>query len=85
MILIGGLLPILLAASPLQAQQPVVSQDRAPVARRIAATAQLAAQEYRVGVIDGRVVAKAEVEEAQLFLELGGGECGLDLHGIWRA
>ena len=70
MILIGGLLPILLAASPLQAtQQPVVSQDRAPVARRIAATAQLAAQEYRIGVIDGRVVAKAEVEEAQLFLQ----------------
>jgi len=70
MILIGRLLPILLAASPLQAtQQPVVSQDRAPVARRIAATAQLATQEYRVGVIDGRVVAKAEVEEAELFLQ----------------
>jgi high-affinity iron transporter len=70
MILIGGLFQILLAASPLQAtQQPVVSQDRAPVARRIAATAQLAAQEYRIGVIDGRVVAKAEVEEAELFLQ----------------
>ena len=70
MILIGGFLPILLAASPLQAnQQPVVSQDAAPVARRIAATAQLAAQEYRIGVIDGRVVAKAEVEEAELFLQ----------------
>jgi high-affinity iron transporter len=70
MILIGGLFPILLAVSPLQAtQQPVVSQDRAPVARRIAATAQLAAQEYRIGVIDGRVVAKAEVEEAELFLQ----------------
>ena len=71
MILIGGLLPILLAlSSPLQAaQQPVVSQDRAPVARRVAATAQLAAQEYRIGVVDGRVVAKAEVEEAALFLK----------------
>jgi high-affinity iron transporter len=70
MILIGGVLPIFLAAAPLQAtQQPVVSQDRAPVARRIAATAQLATQEYRVGVVDGRVVAKAEVEEAQLFLQ----------------
>jgi high-affinity iron transporter len=70
MLLIGGLLPIVLAASPLQAtQQPVVSQDRAPVARRVAATAQLAAQEYRIGVIDGRVVAKAEVEEAELFLQ----------------
>jgi high-affinity iron transporter len=70
MILIGGLLPIALAASTLQSvQQPVVSQDRAPVARRVAATAQLAAQEYRIGVVDGRVVAKAEVEEAQLFLQ----------------
>ncbi len=70
MILIGALLPIVLAASPIQAvQQPVVSQDRAPVARRVAATAQLAAQEYRIGVIDGRVVAKAEVEEAELFLQ----------------
>ena len=70
MILIGGLLPVVLAAFPLQAtQQPVVSQDRAPVARRVAATAQLAAQEYRIGVVDGRVVAKAEVEEAELFLK----------------
>src|SRR5215207_5611099 len=70
MILIGGLLPVVLAASPLQApQQPFVSQDRAPVARRVAATAQLAAQEYRIGVVDGRVVAKAEVEEAELFLQ----------------
>src|SRR4029453_17451139 len=70
MILIGGLLPFLLTASPLQAtQQAAVSQDRAPVARRIAATAQLAAQEYRIGVVDGRVVAKAEVEEAALFLQ----------------
>lgn len=36
--------------------------------RRVAATAQLAAQEYRVGVQDGRVVAQAEVSEARLFL-----------------
>ena len=41
------------------------------MARRVAATAQLAAQEYRVGVVDGRVVAKAEVEEAALFLQGG--------------
>jgi high-affinity iron transporter len=39
------------------------------VARRIAATAELAAQEYRTGVVDGRVVAKGEVEEAGLFLQ----------------
>ncbi|MEP6590630.1 MAG: FTR1 family protein [Gemmatimonadota bacterium] len=38
------------------------------VARRIAASAQLAAQEYRVGVVNGRVIAPAEVEEAKLFL-----------------
>jgi high-affinity iron transporter len=71
MILIGGLLPILFAAASLPHQQPqaAASQDRAPVARRVAATAQLAAQEYRVGVVDGRVVAKAEVDEAALFLQ----------------
>src|SRR6476620_7853891 len=70
MILIDGILPILLAAAALpQQQEPSVAQDRAPVARRVAATAQLAAQEYRVGVVDGRVVAKAEVEEATLFLQ----------------
>jgi len=39
------------------------------VARRIAATVQLAAQEYRIGVVDGRVTAPAEVEEARLFLQ----------------
>src|SRR5690349_8193484 len=70
MILIGGLLTVVLAAiSAPQQQQPVADQDRAPVARRVAATAQLAAQEYRNGVANGRVVAKAEVEEAVLFLQ----------------
>jgi high-affinity iron transporter len=37
-------------------------------ARRIAASAQLAEQEYRLGVVDGRVVQAAEVDEARLFL-----------------
>jgi high-affinity iron transporter len=70
MILIGGLLPILMAASALAPQQQTApAEDRAPLARRIAATAQLAAQEYRLGVADGRVVAAAEVEEAALFLQ----------------
>jgi len=70
MLLIGAL-PFLLAAATLAPQQPQAeaSQEHAPVARRIAATAQLAAQEYRIGVVDGRVVAKAEVEEAMLFLQ----------------
>jgi high-affinity iron transporter len=47
---------------------PGQTDDPAPVARRLAATAQLAAQEYRVGVSDGRVTAPSEVEEARLFL-----------------
>ena len=42
--------------------------DSTAAARRLAATAQLAAQEYRIGVLDGRIVAAAEVEEARLFL-----------------
>jgi high-affinity iron transporter len=42
--------------------------DSAAMARRIAASAELAAQEYRIGVVEGRVVAPAEVEEARLFL-----------------
>ena len=69
-ILIGGILPILLATGAVAQQpgQPAGSEDRAPLARRVAATAQLAAQEYRAGVVDGHVVAKAEVEEATLFL-----------------
>lgn len=37
-------------------------------ARRIAASAQLAEQEYRLGVVDGKVVMAAEVDEARLFL-----------------
>jgi high-affinity iron transporter len=71
MLLIGGLFSLLLASvgGDSLVQQPAISQDRIPVARRIAASAQLAAQEYRVGVVDGRVVAPAEVEEAALFLK----------------
>ena len=42
--------------------------DSAVVARRVAASAQLAAQEYRIGVVGGKIVAAAEVEEARLFL-----------------
>jgi high-affinity iron transporter len=68
MILIGG--TILLAATLLgPVQQAPAAQDEAPVVRRLAATAQLAAQEYRIGVAHGRVVAPAEVAEARLFLQ----------------
>ena len=70
MTLIGAALPILLSAlAPASSQQVAVTQDRAAVVRRVAATATLAAQEYRVGVAGGRVVASAEVDEARLFLE----------------
>jgi high-affinity iron transporter len=50
-------------------QQPSQVQDPAPVVRRLAATAQLAAQEYRVGIENGRIIAPAEVDEARLFLQ----------------
>ncbi|HLB55486.1 MAG TPA: hypothetical protein VJK71_10320, partial [Gemmatimonadales bacterium] len=43
------------------------AQDVAAV-RRLAATANLAAEEYRLGVQGGRVIAEPEVEEARLFL-----------------
>jgi high-affinity iron transporter len=69
MILIGGTL-LLAAASFLgPVQQPPAAQDQTPVIRRLAATAQLAAQEYRIGVVNGRVVSPAEVAEARLFLQ----------------
>lgn len=51
-----------------QPQQGSAPSDPAPLVRRLAATAQLAAQEYRVGIVDGRVVSPAEVDEARLFL-----------------
>jgi high-affinity iron transporter len=67
MVLIGAGARFLLTAA-LAAQQPQATGDQIPTVRRVAATAQLAAQEYRAGVQDGRVVAKAEVSEARLFL-----------------
>ncbi|MBA2626715.1 MAG: FTR1 family protein, partial [Gemmatimonadales bacterium] len=56
----------LLALAPAQQQQ--APGDPSPVVRRLATTARLAADEYRVGVRDGRVIAANEVEEARLFL-----------------
>ena len=69
MTLIGAVLPILLSAPPSVSPQSLAIQDSAAIVRRVAATATLAAQEYRIGVVEGRVVAAAEVEEARLFLE----------------
>ena len=67
MTLIGVALPILLSA--LTSVSPTAAQDSTAIVRRVAATATLAAQEYRIGVAEGRIVAAAEVEEARLFLE----------------
>ena len=69
MTLIGAALPILLSALTPASPAAPVPNDSAAVVRRVAATATLAAQEYRIGVVGGRVVAAAEVEEARLFLE----------------
>ncbi|MGH7509612.1 MAG: FTR1 family protein [Gemmatimonadales bacterium] len=69
MVLIGGTVVLLAATLINPYQQPTAAGDPAPVVRRLAATAQLAAQEYRVGIVDGRIVAQAEVDEARLFLQ----------------
>ena len=58
----------LAACAVLVYPHPGVAQDVAAAARRLAATAQLAAGEYRLGVSGGRVTATAEVDEARLFL-----------------
>jgi high-affinity iron transporter len=68
MVLIGGALLFATATLLSQPQQSDARQDQAPVVRRLAATAQLAAQEYRLGIADGRVISPAEVDEAKLFL-----------------
>ncbi len=69
MVLISGaalFLRVILLSIP---QQTTPATDPTPLVRRLAATAQLAAQEYRVGIVNGKVVAPAEVEEARLFLQ----------------
>ncbi len=59
---------ILVQATSLLLALASVGPDSVTTARRIAASAELAAQEYRIGVVDGRIVAPAEVDEARLFL-----------------
>jgi high-affinity iron transporter len=69
-LLLGAVPPSAIPMSPFTAADSVTSASASAAAvRRLAATAQLAAQEYALGVVDGRVVAPAEVEEARLFLE----------------
>lgn len=67
MLLIGATLPLLASLVTYLPTDSAV--DSAAAIRRIAATVQLAAQEYRIGVSGGRVVAPQEVEEAALFLK----------------
>jgi high-affinity iron transporter len=69
MVLIGGAGVLLWATLLINPQQPTTATDPVPLVRRLSATAQLAAQEYRVGIVDGRVVSPAEIDEARLFLQ----------------
>ncbi len=55
-------------ATPPPAPQFQRTVPQIEAARRLAATASLAAAEYRLGVRDGRIVAEPEVEETRLFL-----------------
>ncbi|HEX9895539.1 MAG TPA: FTR1 family protein, partial [Gemmatimonadales bacterium] len=58
-------------------RQTVQHPDPTVVVRRIASTVQLAAQEYGLGVSNGKVVLAAEVEEARLFLTEAGRSAGM--------
>lgn len=73
------LIPILIfgTSTPAAAQaDPTAVQD---AVRRIAISVRLAAEEYALGVVNGKVQAAAEVEEARLFLgEAKKGALGLD-------
>jgi len=65
----AALLSLLTPPHPAGPDSVRTSVEPAVAVRRLAATAHLASQEYGLGVVDGRVVAPAEVEEARLFLE----------------
>jgi high-affinity iron transporter len=67
MILSHAFLAVSAVLNPLPVRDS--APDQAPLVRRVAATAQLAAQEYRLGISGGRVVAPSEVDEARLFLQ----------------
>ena len=61
-LLVAGLVSAATAA-------PLLAVDDVPATvRRVAATSALAAQEYRNGFRDGKVIAQSEVDEAKLFL-----------------
>jgi high-affinity iron transporter len=60
-------LGVILSSAVLTGPSPV-QDDPSAALRRLAATAQLAAQEYAIGVESGTVISQAEVDEAELFL-----------------
>jgi high-affinity iron transporter len=66
-ILIAGMAALWLSSARELAAQ-AVGAETAAAARRVAAMAQLAAEEYALGVSGGRIIAAPEVEEARLFL-----------------
>jgi high-affinity iron transporter len=68
MTLLALLLGFLLSPAGVTSQAVQPAPAEASAARRLAATATLAAIEYRLGVKNGKVVAQAEVAEARLFL-----------------
>ncbi len=59
---------ILIGAATAFVAPVLQAQDSALVVRRLATTARLAAEEYRLGINHGQVVLPAEVDEAKLFL-----------------
>ena len=63
-----GLLGLLVTAQVADPATDTLPTDPAPVARRVASMVLLAAQEYDIGVENGRIVLAPEVEEARLFL-----------------
>lgn len=62
--LLGATTPV--RQEPAAAQTPA-PQDVAQITRRLWATAQLGAQEYRLGVKNGAVISAEELSESQLF------------------
>lgn len=74
MTLLAFLIGLFLSPAQVQPVQPTSAETES--ARRLAATASLAAVEYRLGVKAGKVIAEPEVAEARLFLAAARGYAG---------